>query len=209
MSAEIDQVRDAEQEAAEAEALAEALEEAVRSGDESVGPDDVERAKALGRFARLRQVAAARKADAAREAARLKDCRELAAEITKESAGGGSRYADLAQGAIDALDDFVAALLERNERIEVWTRRAGALGVPESATQQADHGALGWLPYPSGPAVISGDVRLSQTAPVGFVNLILGEVAQAHRLSVGIQPVSSEPGTVVAELAKIDSEHAR
>jgi hypothetical protein len=209
MSAETDQVQDAEQEAAEAEALAEALEERVRDGDPKVGPEDIERAKALGRFARLRQTAAVRKADSAREAARFKDCQDLAWEIEAFTKGNGTRYAELLRDVEASIGAFVGAVDERNDRVRSWRTRMQELGVPEHTSADlppAEHAGLGF--NPNRQSILVGAHEVSELPVVGYLNRFLGRVQIGLKLPAPLAANSFSPETVIEDLEAIDAANA-
>ncbi|GAP57303.1 hypothetical protein AHiyo1_01280 [Arthrobacter sp. Hiyo1] len=124
-------IADAEQEAKEAESLVHTLEEAVKSGDESVTFEQVEKARGLLSFVRLRKEAATRKAAAAKEAARLDACEALKADIVAHAQGDGKAFSKHLRTAVDALGAFHDAVEERNARIREYRDRAIALGIPE------------------------------------------------------------------------------
>jgi len=115
--------------AKEAQELVTELEQKVINGDESVTPDQIVAQESLGRFARLRAAATRRKADAAKEAARLRDCQILHDEIAAYATGDGERLATLYQAIFDAREAFRTVMEERSEFVLSWYRRAEALGV--------------------------------------------------------------------------------
>jgi hypothetical protein len=200
-------VEDAEQEAREAAALAETLEERVRDGDESVGPEQLEKARSLAGFLRLRQEAAARKAERAREAARLKACEELAAEVEAYSTDNGPRYAELRQDVVDAVTAFTTALGDRNERIQEWLRRATELGVPTAPRAQREHGRLGWNGN-NGPTIFARDVTLSHAPAVNYLNRLLGAVQVRQVLNPRVEASTWGWETVIEDLAAIDRQRS-
>lgn len=143
---EDDTVAAAETEVAEAERLVATLEERVREGDEDVTPEEIATAREMGRFARLRAEAAARKARKTKEAARLAACEDLRHEIEQYATGTGTELAGLLQAAQDAVTAFVHAVDSRNVQVQTWNDRIRALGIPEHispVSPPAGHGRLG------------------------------------------------------------------
>lgn len=126
------------EEIASAEALYTALEERIKAGDESVTPDELDRARGLSRFARLRAEAAERR--------RAQERRETAAAAVESAAADAEEFlstmADLDDeltAARDAFTTLCAAVdAQREEGIRVMTRLQAAnaaaeqLGVPDS-----------------------------------------------------------------------------
>ncbi|WP_113717305.1 hypothetical protein [Arthrobacter dokdonensis] len=117
--------------AKEAQDLVAELEEKVINGDDTVTPDQIVAQESLGRFARLRAAATRRKADAAKEAARLRDCQILHDEMTDYASKDGQRLANLYQAIYDAREEFQAVVEERNATVASWHRRAEALGIAQ------------------------------------------------------------------------------
>lgn len=115
--------------AKEAQDLVTELEQKVINGDETVTPDQIVAQESLGRFARLRAAATRRRADAAKEAARLRDCQILHDEIAAYATGDGERLATLYQAIFDAREAFETVMEERNEFVASWHRRAIVLGI--------------------------------------------------------------------------------
>jgi len=124
-------IANAQQEEREAAALVTTLEEKVRDGDESVTFEEVEKARGLLSFVRLRQEAARRKAAKAQEAARLAACEALYADIVSHAEGEGAEFSKLLQTATDAFAAFHDAVEARNERVRGYWQKATDLGVPE------------------------------------------------------------------------------
>lgn len=138
-------VRQAEREAAEAAALVDALEKRVVDGDDTVTADQIENARSLGRFAKLRAQATANKAERHRAAARLRACHELRAEIEGYKPGSGQQLAKLLSDAEAAITAFVTAAQERNETISVWRERMFDLKVSHAnpMVPPASQGGIG------------------------------------------------------------------
>ncbi|XVV05829.1 hypothetical protein ACQPW3_10735 [Actinosynnema sp. CA-248983] len=158
-------VETAEQEAAAAEAETGALEERVLAGDESVTADAIEKQRGLSRFARLRAGAAARKAERAKQAARLKACDALRQEIEAHSPNTGPKLAKALRKAEAALAEVFRIEHERNQQVGAWRQRAVELGVPEHRTPfvpPAEHGHLGL----HGRNLIAGGRRLESVVDV-------------------------------------------
>lgn len=138
-------IADAEQEAREAENLVNTLEEKVRSGDDSVTFEEVEKARGLLSFVKLRKEAAKRKASEATEAARLAACEDLNAEIAARVKGDGKEFSKQLATAVEALRRFHDAVEERNEKVREFRKRAEALGIPmqlHNGPVQATHGGV-------------------------------------------------------------------
>lgn len=109
----------AEQEASEAAALVDALEERVRDGDDTISPDEIEQAKKLGAFARLRVEATRRKADRAAAAAHRRALAELRAQLLDDATGGPARLAEIA-AALTGVDKAIAEFVDAAERHNTW-----------------------------------------------------------------------------------------
>ena len=159
-------IANAQQEEREAAALVTTLEEKVRDGDESVTFEEVEKARGLLSFVRLRQEAARRKAAKAQEAARLAACDALYADILSHAEGEGAEFSKILQTAVDALAAFHDAVDARNERVRGYWQQASALGIPE----QKHNG-----PTPS----THGGVRLASGSNAG---LLAGVLAGRRRV---------------------------
>ncbi|MBO2456558.1 hypothetical protein [Actinomadura violacea] len=198
-------VRQAEQEAADAAALVDALEGRVIDGDESVTADQISAQRDLSRFAELRAQATARKAKRAARAARLTDCETLRAEIEAYATGTGARYAELLQAAEDAVAAFTAAVADRNAQIGTWRARMAELGVPAHGNPlvpPAEHAHLGQLP---GSGVIAGRRRLDTVDPGPWLGRMLGRVADAHARPGGL---TLRPGNKIEPGASISPRPA-
>jgi hypothetical protein len=204
-------IADAEQEATEAENLVVTLEEAVRSGDDSVTFEQVEKARGLLSFVRLRKEAASRKAAAAKEAARLDACAALNADITAHAQGDGEKFSKQLQTAFEALRTFYDAVDERNTRILDYRQRAFDLGIPEhkhSGPVPASHGGVRLAAnggYPGSDAgVIIGRRRVDGIDANSFVNRALdllnreGKFKYIHNDNAG--------DDLFGDLARIDAE---
>ncbi|MCZ9884049.1 hypothetical protein [Arthrobacter sp. B2a2-09] len=155
-------IADAEQEAKEAENLVHTLEEKVRSGDDSVTFEEVEKARGLLSFVRLRKEAAKRKAAAATEAARLAACEALNADIAAIVSSDGKQFSKQLQTAADALRVLYDAVDTRNTKVREFRKRAEKLGIPE-------HKHNG--PFPA----THGGVRIAANGGPGhFAGVIIG-----------------------------------
>jgi hypothetical protein len=209
-------VHAAEQEAQEATALVEALEEKVRDGDDAVTPEELASARELGRFARLRAEAAQRKADRARQAARLAACEELRREIEQYADGSGERFAELLRDVETAVRAFIGAVEQRNTHLRTWRQRMHQLGVPahrSPSVRPAEHGHLGHDPGNS--ELIAGRRRLRPTDPDRPLGVLLRRITDdyeaKHRQGLGPQ-IRLDLAALTyahrvdpyAELAKID-----
>ncbi|MEU1303327.1 hypothetical protein [Streptomyces shenzhenensis] len=97
----------------------EELEERVRSGDDAVTPEDIERARGLARFAQLRREAAEKRAEAARQAAEQKAADDAVAAA--HDALGGTHSIERIAALYAAADEAMRALLDgcadRNQAI--------------------------------------------------------------------------------------------
>lgn len=176
-------VAEAETEAREAEALAISLEERVKDGDESVTPAELENARQLKGFAKLRREAAARKAERAREAERQRQLAALRAEIEGASPMSRAKIAELLQTAETAVLAFVAACDERNVLVTAWRDRMIALKVPQLATPQppADQQFLSW----TGDVLLVGEYppqRFSAVRPHHYVDQLRSHAGNGRPL---------------------------
>lgn len=129
-------VRSAEQEAAEAEALVVELEERVREGDESVSPDEIDASEKLGRFARLRADATARKAERYRQAVRTKALQDLRADVRKRAPKAGDDLVAALKAVEDAARAFLSLADEHDARLDGWINTIRELRVPDGETEQ-------------------------------------------------------------------------
>ncbi|MFD9905886.1 hypothetical protein [Streptomyces sp. NPDC059063] len=206
----------AEQHAAEAEQTLAAMEERVRDGDEDVTPAQLAEARELGRFARLRAEAAARKAErAAAKAAEAKRRRKteralalLAEHAPQDLAAKYAAARDALAAFITASDAFDDSLTEAADLL----KSAGApqcAGSPEDmAGPPASPTAPRWYAGVSGASVDLGDgnplhadgsaarlaVLLDDLRPIirrgaghdGFTRAPISE--QAHRARGSLRP---------------------
>lgn len=192
-------VRQAEQEANEAEALVNALEERVIDGDEDITPDQIASQRELGRFARLRAQATARKAERARRAARLKELNTLRAEIEGYAAGSGERFTTLLMAAEEACTAFLAAVHERNEKIRTWNHQMTVHQVPihqNPTIPPAEHACLGRVDF--GRQIIAGRRRMDMIEPGEWFKHMLTVAAhraddKTLRLHIGGRAINIEP----------------
>ncbi|MFF9215503.1 hypothetical protein [Streptomyces viridosporus] len=136
-----------------ADVLAE-LEERVRSGDETVTPEEVEHARGLARFAELRKVAAERRAAAEREqqqaAAReqaLAEARAILAEVTDDDVTAAVEAAGEAMARLRAVvrarNDVQERALRRLQTSPVQAVRqqiGGIRGEPRPTYPDLGHG---------------------------------------------------------------------
>ncbi|MGW3352571.1 hypothetical protein ACWDA3_55560 [Nonomuraea rubra] len=140
---EVDEIGQAEREAADADQLVAALEERVREGDESVTPEQIAAQRELGKFARLRAEGARRKAEKARRAVREQAMAELADEM--RAAG---RDEEQLVAAIDTFESALRALGEavagHNQRVVEWRKRMQALDIPHDGHGGPEHAGLAW-----------------------------------------------------------------
>ncbi|GGK59944.1 hypothetical protein Ppa06_26330 [Planomonospora parontospora subsp. parontospora] len=192
-------VQQAEQEAAEAEQLVDALEKRVIDGDEDITVEQITSQRELGRFARLRAQATARKAERARRAARLKALDELRAEIEAYATDGGAHLAKLAKEAEDANAAFLAAVAERNTRLQTWRKLMLGHEVPRHAspiTPPAEHAHLG---HTDAGQIIAGQRRMNRVdADEWFGHMIraaLHRAGTAVKLHLGGRTVTVDPAS--------------
>lgn len=197
-------VEAAEQEATNAEAEVTALEERVLAGDESVTADAIEKQRGLSRWARLRAGAAARKAERAKHAARLKACDQLRQEIEAHSTEVGPRLAKALRRAEAALTEVFQIEHERNQQVGQWRRRASELGVPEHRSPfapPAEHAHLGL----NGRQIIAGRRRLDSIVGVdSWVQMVVKRAQEGGRgiLYDGVRG-TSDPAE---HAARVDAE---
>lgn len=139
-------VSDAEQEAAEAEKLVETLEEAVKSGDDSVTFEQVEKARGLLSFVRLRHEGATRKAAKAaheRDTAAAKAAVANAVKLVRDLPGNAPELSTLEDAAVAAVRAYFDAATSMHDEIRAAvsaindaTDRAAELGL----ATPAEHG---------------------------------------------------------------------
>jgi hypothetical protein len=174
-------VEAAEQEAADAEAEVNALEERVLAGDESVTADAIEKQRGLSRFAKLLAQRTARKAERAKQAARLKACDALRQEIEAHSTEVGPKLAKALRKAEAALTEVFRIEYERNVQVGQWRRRASELGVPEHRSPfapPAEHAHLAL----NRRQVIAGRRRLDSTIEVdSWVQMVVKRAKEGGR----------------------------
>jgi hypothetical protein len=172
----------AAREAEEAQQLVATLEARVVDGDDMVTAQEIEQARSLGRFARLRATAAQRCAERARVAARLERL-EVVAERMRDHGGGAdaARYLEL----LATIEDAAAALLEftveRDVLIGSWRAVMHREGVPVRSGSHplpvAEHGRVGWS-NTSGHAVFVDDRAIT---PINPAELLAAAVQRAAR----------------------------
>jgi hypothetical protein len=197
-------VATAEDEAREAAALAQALEERVKDGDEDISPAELENARQLGGFARLRTEAAQRKAERAREAERQRQLAALKAEMTERPGMDRKRLAELLRTAQAALDDFATTAAEHNAQVREWRTRMQALGVPEmvNLVPPAEHAQLGWRPIHDGVTLLVGypTAQINQINPGALLSGMVTGVTLRHRLGP-VTHAQLDPYAVLGEQA--------
>lgn len=142
-------VADADQEITDAEDLVDALEQRVQDGDETVDADQVEKARGLARFARLRKVAAEKKAAALEETQRAAEFEDfvsktlagIAASITDEEIDAEEQKIAV---QIKALDDRVMA---RNRLVYALAHRGDPVNTfPPTPAAELLHGQYSKAP---------------------------------------------------------------
>lgn len=146
----------------------EQLEERVRSGDETVTPEEVEQARVMGRFAELRKVAADRRAQAAAEAAAeerrtaaLAEAERLLAQYPEEAREARVRDVQRAVAALRAeLDGYHEAAAR------AWAVMSAGRPVPMTTfdpvtpMQYQRRPGLGWGYANGSPAVYRDGVNV-------------------------------------------------
>ena len=203
-------IADAEQEAREAAELVATLEEKVREGDEAVTFEEVEKARGLLSFVRLRQEAARRKAAKAQEAARLAACEALHAEIQEHAKGEGAELAQQLEGIVDAIRSFSDAVDARNIRVQEYRTRAVELGIPEHTNPTpppAVHGRVGLTANGGGygvAGVLAGRRRVEEINRDVFLNGALSILSREGKFKY-VDSVDGGP-EIFDHLANIDAE---
>ncbi|MBM0238689.1 hypothetical protein JNW88_18850 [Micromonospora sp. ATA32] len=205
-------VAQAEREAAQAAEQVTTLERRVVDGDEDVTPDEIEKAKSLRGFAKLRAQAIRGKAERTAHAAWLRRCDELRAEI-EAYPGTSDKLAKLLAATEKAIVAFVAAVDERNQLIEGWRQRMQDLQVRHS-TPLVPPASQGHIGLTDGGQVIAGRRRLE---PVNFDQWIVSMLDRIRVAPAGGHPrplrLDSHPGTGTREalyerLAQMDAAPA-
>lgn len=143
-------VAQAERDVAQAAEQVTTLERRVVEGDEEITPDEIEKAKSLRGFAKLRAEAIRRKAERTARAKRLRAGDELRAEIEAYTTTAGPRLVKLLRSVEKAIDAFTAAVDERNQVTSGYFERMRDLGVPNHDNPlplpSAEHAHLGIVP---------------------------------------------------------------
>ncbi|MEO5313185.1 hypothetical protein PV772_03535 [Pseudarthrobacter sp. CC12] len=204
-------IAEAEQEEREAAALVATLEEKVRDGDEAVTFEEVEKARGLLSFVRLRQEAARRKAAKAQEAARLAACEALYEDVSAHVKGDGQRFSEQLRTAVEALRAFHNAVEERNEKIRGYRQRAEALGIPvhkhTGPASTAAHGGVR-LATGGGPGLAGGVVvgrsRVDMVDADTFANRALDLLVREGKLK--LLSFVDAGADLFGDLAAIDAE---
>jgi hypothetical protein len=111
-------IADAQAEEVEAAALIESLEDRVRDGDDSVRPEELEKARGLWRFAQLRRTAAAKKAEQARHLERQNALEAGMAALTPRLIAPQDDLQPLVNQAHAALSQLVEAAISHNAAVE-------------------------------------------------------------------------------------------
>lgn len=153
----------AEAAATEAQALVTELEEKVLNGDDTVTPDEIVAQESLGRFARLRAESTRRKAVKSKEAARLRACEALYADIDTYASGEGKRFGPMFQAIYDAKAAFKTAVEERNAEVRTWRQRAEALEVAVDDGRPTPRASDGRVALGGGAALVRADGRIFYT----------------------------------------------
>lgn len=173
-------VRQAEQEAEDAAQLADTLEQRVINGDDDITAEEIAEAERLGRFARLRAQATAKRAEKAKRAARLRDLDALRAEIEGYAIDGGQKLADLACKAQQANTAFLQALAARQDQLRIWHKQMQQRGVPDHGSpiappaEHAHLGYSGWDTTGGTGTVVAGKRRLRALSVDKWFGLVLG-----------------------------------
>lgn len=168
-------VATAEREAREAVALVDALEKRVVDGDESVQPDEIEQARSLGRFAKLRAAATAQKAAKAKHAAWLRACGEIRAEIEAYAPGVGTKMAAKLQAAEQAIAEVIAAAHDHNTRVRAWRQRMVDLGNLEHTNPLVPPATQAHIGY-QGNKVIVRRRRIDRVDPMDWVTKMVRRI---------------------------------
>lgn len=137
-----DLVQDALHEIEDADRLVEALEQAVVDGDESVQPEQIEHARALGRFARLRQRAAERKAAEQAAQAEADAFEKLLAEYLPGTEPVDAKVDALIAKAVPFLREAAGLIRERNRRVQAMAQHVPE--PPYDARVQYNDPSRGW-----------------------------------------------------------------
>lgn len=203
-------VAQAEREATQAAEQVTTLEKRVVDGDEDVTPDEIEKAKSLSGFAKLRAEAIRRKAERTARADRLRACDELRAEI-EAYPGTSDKLAKMLAAAEKAIGAFAVAVDERNQIVEGWRRRMQDLGVPAHLNPLVPPASQGHIGLSQQGAVIAGRRRME---PVNFDQWIVAMLDRIRVTPTGGQPrplrLDSHPGVGTREalyerLAQLDA----
>ncbi|GHH38191.1 hypothetical protein [Streptomyces candidus] len=167
------------QETTEAGRTLAALEERVRSGDEAVTADQVEQARGLSRFARLRKDAADRKAEQARTAAATR-ARAEAIDRAEQLLDAHTLDDIAAQyvAARKALESLVAACEARTAAVDEAARMLSIAAVRD-APGRPDVTAR-WDGSPANSRVETGTVRHVALEPGPVLHCLVRRIADAH-----------------------------
>ncbi|MGA5371416.1 hypothetical protein ACPCSD_10095 [Streptomyces griseoincarnatus] len=149
----------------------EQLEERVRSGDDTVTPEEIEQARVMGRFATLRQEAADRRAAKESAAAAARERATRIAEARRLLAGHGlDDVAELYVAARDALSALVAACDGRTEAVDAAARLLVSTDGVEAR----------WDGSPKNSRVDLDGVRHTALPPGPVVQALVGRLAEAR-----------------------------
>lgn len=182
------ELTEAQRSAADAEALVESLAEQVRNGDETVGPDDIEAARKLSGFAKLRHEAAKRKLAKAREAARLAAAQQLHDDVHAYSDAIADQLRARLQDVAAANQAFTDAVEAHKGKVLDMVRRAHELDIPEHdglPMPPAEHGHVA-IPK-AGGAIRAGLLELGILgAPKTYLTQLADRPDQTAELIGGV-----------------------
>ncbi|ETA66369.1 hypothetical protein [Haloechinothrix halophila] len=141
-----DVVTEADEAARTAAAEVELLEEQIRAGDESITPEQLDRARGFARFQALRRETARRKAEKARQAARKEQAEVLLAELA-ETGEGSVRHSqrqvrEAVIAAQEAVEHLVVVAGQHRKLVRDVTGRVKVLNdaLPDAAMKPSRDG---------------------------------------------------------------------
>jgi len=171
-------VKRAEQEAHQAAEQVATLQQRVVDGDGDVTAEQIEHAKSLSGFAKLRAEATRRKQERTARAAWLRECDQLRAEIEAYAPGVGEKLAKKLAAAEKALNDFADAVHQHNTTLHGWHARIADLGF-----KKLEHRVNPLVPPASqahlghdGDTLIAGRRRLTPLDPDHYLSRMLAGI---------------------------------
>ncbi len=185
-------INDAQAAEQEAAATVATLEERVRDGDITITPAELEDARGLSRFARLRKEAAERKAEKARQAAAEQRRTEV---VTAARAALAEHSIDDLTGryraARDALRVLIEGIEQRNTTIRDVSLKLVGAGIHQSRPDLPEHWKRAVQVYPGGNPVIDDEgVRHAQ---ITAGDVVLRLVHQLAAEAGGLKRPGSRP----------------